>query len=116
MPGWSVCFLGHTWQAEDFWPYLGPPLYHPSTNPHTFHGQENEWGITLEDNDAPAASDASSASAPAASLPSGQSNLPEGVSFAYSAPTASSNEDTVQVDSGKDVDDLQAMLKSLQSK
>lgn len=76
--------------------------------------QENEWGITLEDDDQPAA--ASSAPVPPASAPAGQSNLPEGVSFAYSAPTAASNEDTVQVDAGKDVDDLQAMLKSLQSK
>jgi hypothetical protein len=78
--------------------------------------QENEWGITLEDDDQPAAASSAPAPAPAASAPAGQSKLPEGVSFAYSAPTAASNEDTVQVDSGKDVDDLQAMLKSLQSK
>lgn len=75
--------------------------------------QENEWGITLEDDSEPSSS---SAPAPAAA-PTGQSNLPEGVSFAYQVQSDAGNaDDNVKVAEGADVDDLQAMLKSLHSK
>uniref|UniRef100_A0A7S0TRU7 Ubiquitin-like modifier-activating enzyme 5 n=1 Tax=Hemiselmis andersenii TaxID=464988 RepID=A0A7S0TRU7_HEMAN len=74
--------------------------------------QENEWGITLEDDDGGEPS--APAGGGAAAAPAGQAQLPEGVSFAYEADSRpKEGEETVQVDAGADLDDLQAMLKGL---
>jgi len=71
--------------------------------------EDNEWGITLED-ETPAAAPA------AVSKPAGGPALPEGIQFAYTANEGGATDENVKVDKGADIDDLQAQLAALSGK